>query len=259
MRRRLRLSPRLAWSALALSVLLAFAVIGALFAAFAPTPSGPALSSYATTPDGLAAWAELLARDGHSVTQLRRPLASTRLPADGTLVILGGSQMLSPADSRALTRFVSAGGWLVTGGTQRPRVGGLRGRVIGLADPGFVENRGLARGANAFRALELAGPPSRPVFFDEAVHGYGPAIGLAALPERWWFAIVLLALALGAWALSRAVRLGGSDPVAAAPAAPRTAYVEAMAQTLVRTGKRGQLALRAQAVTGTEESFREIL
>jgi hypothetical protein len=255
MRWRRRVSPAVAWSGLALGVVLAFVLIGAAVSAVAPTPSGPTLSSYATTPTGLAAWATLLERDGHAVSQIRRPLASVRLPADGTLVILGGTPVLSVADRRAVTRFVAAGGRLVTADPRLGRSAGPGGRVVGLADPAFLENGALGRGGNAFRALRIAGPPSRPVFFDEVVHGYGPAIGLAALPRRWWFGIVLLVLALAAWALSRAVRLGGSDPVAPPQAGPRTAYVEAMAQTLVRTNPADQLALRVEAVASAEANF----
>jgi hypothetical protein len=165
--------------------------------------------------------------------------------------------VLSAADGRAVARFVDAGGWLVTASAGTAPAPGAQGRVIGIDDPAFLENRELARGGNAFRALQLAGPPSRPVFFDEDVHGYGPAIGLAALPVRWWFGIVLLALALAAWALSRAVRLGGSDPVAPLQAGPRTAYVEAIAQALVRTSSADQLALRAKAVALVEADFQK--
>ena len=34
-----------------------------------PSPSGPPASAYATSEDGLAAFAELLRRDGHAVAQ----------------------------------------------------------------------------------------------------------------------------------------------------------------------------------------------
>ncbi len=256
---RARVPPAVAWSGLALCVVLAFALIGDIVSAIAPTPSGPPLSSYATTPKGLAAWAELLERDGHTVSQIRTPLASARLPAEGTLVILGGgTPVLSAAGSGAVARFVAGGGWLVISGPRIQRVPSAKGRVIGVGDPAFLQNGKLDHGNNAFRALRIAGPPSRPVLFDEVVHGYGPAIGLAALPSRWWFAIVLLALALCAWGLSRAVRLGGSDPVAATVARPRTAYVDAMAQTLVRTNGSSELALRARAVATVEENFQEI-
>ncbi|HEX3618416.1 MAG TPA: DUF4350 domain-containing protein [Solirubrobacteraceae bacterium] len=254
------MSPAVGWTALGLAVVLAFALVGVILAAVAPAPSGPALSSYATTAPGLAAWAELLERDGHVVRQIQRPLAAVRLPADGTLIALGG-RALSMPDARAITDFVQRGGWLVVNG---PLGGGgsgtggadVRGRVIALPDPTFLENDRLARGANAFRALAVAGPPSRPVYFDELIHGYGSATGLGALPERWWFAFALLALALAAFSLSRALRLGGSDPVAPAPASPRTAYVDAMAESLVRTTGRDELVRRVEQAASVESRFR---
>lgn len=252
-----RLTPAVAWSALAVGVVLAFFILGAVLSALAPAPSGPALSSYATTTRGLAAWAELLERDGHVVGQIRQPLGSARLPADATLVILGSRLELTPAESRAVTRFVEAGGRLVINRPVRAHGGGAPGRVVGIPDPAFLENAQLARGENAARALAVAGPPSRPVLFDEVVHGYGPATGLAALPERWWFAFALLASALGAFALSRAIRLGGSDPVAPPVQSPRTAYVDAMAQTLARNTDRAELVSRVEQAAATEALFRE--
>jgi hypothetical protein len=183
-------------------------------------------------------------------------LSAVALPGDATLVILGGPQGLSVADGRAITRFVDAGGRLIVSQAVGAHAGGARGRVIGVPDPRFLENDQLAHGANAFRALALAGPPRRPVYFDELIHGYGPATGLAALPERWWFGFALLALALAAFALSRAIRLGGSDPVAPVPPSPRTAYVEAMAETLVRTADRAELVRRVEQAASAETRFR---
>jgi hypothetical protein len=259
MAQRRRVTPALLWSGLGVAVVAAFVLVGVILSAVAPAPSGPALSSYATTARGLAGWAELLQRDGHAVRQIQKPLASVRLPADGTLVMLGGGGELTAADGHAIAAFVRRGGWLVVDTTAGAHAGAGRGRVIGIPDPRFLENDELARGANAFRALTVAGPPSRPVLFDEAIHGYGPAVGLAALPERWWFAFVLLALALGAFALSRARRLGGSDPVAPPQASPRTAYVDALAEALVRTTDRSELVRRVEEAASVEARFRRSL
>ena len=253
---RARVTPLVAWSLLGTGVVLAFALAGAILSAIAPAPSGPALSSYATTARGLAAWAELLERDGHAVTQVRRPLGSVRLPTQATLVVLGSTQLLSAGDAHAISVFLQHGGRLILSGAARDRAVGDGGRVIGLADPAFLENDELARGSNALRALTLAGPPSRPVYFDEVIHGYGPATGLAALPERWWFAFALMALALAAFALSRAVRLGGSDPLTPEPLSPRSAYVDAIAQALVRTTGSAELARRVEEAAAIEARFR---
>jgi hypothetical protein len=254
-----RVTPAVAWSGLGIAVVAAFVLVGVILSALAPAPSGPALSSYATTARGLAGWAQLLQRDGHVVRQIQRPLALVRLPADATLVVVGGDGELTAADGHAIAAFVQRGGWLVVNTTARADAGGVRGRVIGLPDPRFLENDELARGTNAFRALAVAGPPSRPVLFDEVIHGYGPAVGLAALPERWWFAFALLALALGAFALSRAWRLGGSDPVAPPQASPRTAYVDALAEALVRTTDRSELVRRVEEAASVEARFRRSL
>lgn len=251
-----RMSPAVAWSALGAGVVLMFLVVGVVLRAVAPAPSGPALSSYSTTAHGLAAWAELLQRDGHVVRQIRQPLGSVRLPGDATLVVLGPTTELSRGEAQAISRFVQRGGWLVVSGAARAHAGDVRGRVIVVPDSRFLQNDAIARGENAFRALAVAGPPHRPVLFDEAIHGYGPATGLAALPERWWFALGLLALALAAFALSRAMRLGGADPVAPEPPSPRTAYVEAMAETLVRTTAHADLVRRVGEAASTEARFR---
>ena len=250
-----RWTPAVGWSAAGAAVVLAFFIAGAVLSALAPAPSGPALSSYATTARGLAAWAQLLQRDGHPVRQIRRPLSAVALPGDATLVILGGTQQLSVADGHAITRFVDRGGRLVVSRAAGGHADGV-GRVVGVADPRFLENENLARGDNAFRALALAGSPARPVLFDELIHGYGPAIGLAALPERWWFGLALLALALALFALSRALRLGGSDPIAPVMQSPRAAYIEAMAEVLVRNTTRAELVRRVEQAEATEALFR---
>jgi hypothetical protein len=108
-----------------------------------------------------------------------------------------------------------------------------RGRLDLLADASPVENGLLDRADDAQLALDLAGPPGTTVVFAEALHGYTAASGLAAFPGRWWVAIAGLALAAGAWALSRGRRLGPPEPSPPAPAPPRVAYVEAMARALV--------------------------
>jgi hypothetical protein len=81
------------------------------------TPGGPRSSSYATGGDGLAAYASLVARAGHPVRRLRAPAAKTALDPAATLVLLDPA-FPTPDDSRALARFVAAGGRLVAGGTE---------------------------------------------------------------------------------------------------------------------------------------------
>jgi hypothetical protein len=83
-------------------------------------PGGPTSSSYATAPSGLAAYADLLAQNGHAVTQLRERPARARLDSRSTVVLLD-PRAVFPADARALRRFLDAGGRLVAGGAEEPR------------------------------------------------------------------------------------------------------------------------------------------
>jgi hypothetical protein len=251
---------RVGWLGAGLMVVGTFLVLGLVAEAFAPAPQGPPLSSLATTPEGVAGWGALLQRAGYPVSQLRTPIADARLRPDTTLVVLAQAA-LSAADAARLRRFVTSGGRLVIGG---PGVGSYAassgpgptapvvspgtspgtltaGRVLRLASTAPVENRDLAIAGNAEFSLRIAGPAGRPVTFAEAIHGFGPATGLAAFPSRWWVAIVLLALAAGAFVLARGRRLGGPDPLPVQALAPRTAYLEAMVATLRSTADRDRL------------------
>jgi uncharacterized protein DUF4350 len=78
-------------------------------------PSGPASSSYATAPDGLSAWASLLAGHGHPVRRLRQPLDKANLDPGATLVV-ADPDLLDDREIRAVERFVRAGGRLVASG-----------------------------------------------------------------------------------------------------------------------------------------------
>lgn len=98
------------------AVVAGLIAISAAVDAFVPSQHGPTSSSYATTPGGLAAYAELLARVGHPVKQLRRAPASGLLRPQQTVVLLDPDLLLRP-QGRALLDFVTAGGALVTGGS----------------------------------------------------------------------------------------------------------------------------------------------
>jgi hypothetical protein len=255
--RTLRGNPTVSWLLAGAVVVAAFLLVGVIAHAVSPSPSGPALSSYSTTAQGAAAWGELLQRDGHSVRQLRKPASHADLPANATLVILARESGAGIPSAGQLHSFLSRGGRVVLGGQAAAALApSLEGDVIAVPDPTFLENGALGSGDNASRSLALAGPATRPVYFDEVVHGYGPEIGLAALPERWWFAIAVLALALAAWALSRAVRLGGRDPLPEPAPSPRAAYIDAMAATLIRAASRDEIAREAAAAREREHVFR---
>ncbi|HEY5173876.1 MAG TPA: DUF4350 domain-containing protein, partial [Acidimicrobiia bacterium] len=76
----------------------------------------------------------------------------------------------------------------------RDQVG--RGEIFFLADVSPLENANLATADNAAFGLALAGGDARrPVVFAEGVHGYGASRGLAAIPDRWKVALILVAVA----------------------------------------------------------------
>lgn len=76
---------------------------------------GPPSSSYSTGPNGVAAFAELLARNDFELERLRVPLGETPLDPGDTLVLLDALPPPGGAQDD-LERFVRAGGRLVTGG-----------------------------------------------------------------------------------------------------------------------------------------------
>jgi hypothetical protein len=78
-------------------------------------PSGVTGSSYATTDDGLAAYAALLARFGHDVSRSRGTLANQSLDPSSTIVVIE-PQTLTQDDTANLLQFVTTGGRLVIGG-----------------------------------------------------------------------------------------------------------------------------------------------
>jgi hypothetical protein len=78
-------------------------------------PGGPTSSSYATAGDGLAAYAELLARHGHAVERVRTSLDRATLGPGATLV-LADPAGVTPEEAQAMARFVGAGGRLVAAG-----------------------------------------------------------------------------------------------------------------------------------------------
>jgi Domain of unknown function (DUF4350) len=119
-----------------------------------------------------------------------------------------------------------------------------RGELYLLADASPLQNRLLAAADNAQLALNLAGRRRRAVVFVESLHGYGLSRGLAAIPKRWWLTFAGLALAGLLWVLARARRLGPPERTTASPPPPRSAYVEALALLLRRTGQADDLAAK---------------
>ena len=88
-----------------------------------PSPSGPPASAYATSEDGLAAFAELLRRDGHAVARLRERPRELALDPSRTTLVLADAGVVEDEDAKALRRFVERGGRLLAAG---PAFGWLR-------------------------------------------------------------------------------------------------------------------------------------
>ncbi len=142
-------------------------------------------------------------------------------------------------------RSAGVGHWRATGGALSA-IGGAdesllavaslgAGRASLLADTSPLQNAGLALADNAALGLNLAGAPSRPVVFEEAVHGYGQASGLGALPARWKWALLGLLLASLTAVAARIRRLGPAQPPEVPAPPPRRAHVEAIARALARS------------------------
>ncbi len=85
---------------------LALRLIGTLTGG---TPGGPRSSSYATSPQGDAAFADLLGHAGHPVEQVRS-LPHRSPPDAGTTVFLLDPPAVRSQDLQALRAFVRDGG-----------------------------------------------------------------------------------------------------------------------------------------------------
>ncbi len=115
-------------------------------------PGGPASSSYATAPDGLAAYAELLARHGHAVERLRTSLDRADLDPRATLVLADPRAGVSAEEGQALAEFVRAGGRLVAAGA------GAAGVLAGLPGGGPEwDDAGVRSAGPLVPAPEVAG------------------------------------------------------------------------------------------------------
>ena len=268
-------------------------------------PGGATGSSYATAPDGLAAFSALLSHYGYDVQQRRGALSKRPLPGNATVFVLDPLAVTNE-DVATLLEFVTNGGRLVIGGeapfylrnfrdraptwqraglTSWTQIGPMfpnvrdiaaaglgswaapgsgstivgtndfallthervgNGEMLFLADASPVENGFLGSGDNAAFGLGLAGDPSRPVVFPEGPHGYGASRGLAALPDRWKVALILVAVAALAFVWSHARRFGPPDRAARDLPPARAEYVQALSITLERTHDQAGALLPAQ-------------
>jgi hypothetical protein len=75
-------------------------------------PSGPTSSSYATSPGGVQAYADLLAQEGHEVARLRSTIDEIDVDATSTIVMLDPG-VVTDEEANALRDLVDSGGHLV--------------------------------------------------------------------------------------------------------------------------------------------------
>ena len=106
--------------AILLGGLIGFSVLANLVEHLTPKPHGPRSSSYATAPEGLAAYAELLSDYGHAVRRVRSSPGDAALDPASTAILLDPDRM-SDRDIRALRSFLGDGGRLVAGGAYPDR------------------------------------------------------------------------------------------------------------------------------------------
>ena len=166
-----------------------------------------------------------------------------------------------PAVTRVAT--AGAGSWSDPGGSTLALAGpaggelALRGSAAAGSRCWRMSRRWrtglLASADDAQLGLDLAGPRSRVDVFVETVHGFGGASGLGAIPSRWRWALIGLALAALLFAAAHARRLGAPDPPGRAVPPPRALYVQALAATLSRTRS------PARAAEPVRTAAREIL
>ncbi len=120
-----------------LALLAALNVAGAVIDGLAPSPSGPASSSFATRPKGLAAWAELAERQGLKVRALREAPSAETLSGGGTVAVMDAGE-LTRAEARALRAFAERGGRVIAGG----RPGEWTRTLLSTDEPPDWENDG---------------------------------------------------------------------------------------------------------------------
>jgi hypothetical protein len=203
-----------------------------------------------------AAVASFVDRGGHVVLAGQPPSAAllramfatahppTWLPAaDATAHPVGSSPLVAGISS------VTSGpqGSLTSLGSVHVILSG-RGRVFGVAggptssgpppsvlvaSGTFLTNASLDRLDNAALALNLAGPSTRTVVFDEYDHGYGrTGTGLSGLPIWWRTGLALALAAIIIWMISAARRFGPVQKTERSLIPARVDYADAMATAL---------------------------
>jgi hypothetical protein len=156
-------------------------------------------------------------------------------------------QLLSPGPK--LRPLIADAGGNMLAGVMPTR----HGQIWILADPGVINNYGLAHGnADLAMALINRARAGGPVVFDETIHGFASVPNghfrlLIARPFRAATLEALLAIALLLWATSTAfgARLARPAPLAAG----KQALIANIAELLIYAGHQGELVRRYMQVT----------
>ena len=192
-------------------------------------------------PPGTGVLRSLLGTD--SAPMWRLDSSGTAYPVPGGPAFAGVSRVVVPGTGSYAGGSIDANGRAVlTGpGGVLAVVAGQRGPLVLLASSSCLTNESLGRADDAAFALDLAGPGTTPVFFDEYDHGFGRGgTGLAGLPGRWRWGLAIALLALLLWLLSAARRFGPPAPIERATIPSRVEYVDALS-TLLSTRPAGEL------------------
>ncbi|MFN2594838.1 MAG: DUF4350 domain-containing protein [Actinomycetota bacterium] len=117
------------YALIAVVVVVSVDLLVALLDAVAGGPTGPALSAFSTSPEGVAAYADLLKDYGHPVEE-KTSAPFEKVDPSTTLVVLDATEL--PLDQIAeLRTFVSSGGTLVAGGEDiEPWLGSVVGGAL---------------------------------------------------------------------------------------------------------------------------------
>jgi Domain of unknown function (DUF4350) len=180
----MRLVPRTTRGRAILAVVALLAGLNAIAIgadALIPSPEGPRSSSFATAPEGLAAWAELERRSDVQVRALRARPASDTLPVEGTVVMLDPDDF-TDGQAQALRGFAERGGRVVAGGLEPgswadvlvpgarwEEGGGRSAAATALGDAQTVRTAGEGHWEQAGDAQAVVTADSDPVVLEERV------------------------------------------------------------------------------------------
>jgi hypothetical protein len=129
------------------------------------SPVGPASSSFSPTSDGLAAYAELLSKYDHQVTQLTSPL-TTGSVAQGSTLVVAAPDSWTQSETQGVVSVIQRGGRVI---------------VMGQPPPGLMES--MFPYGNAPGWSQMAVTTSTPTGTSQFV--YGVSTVASSGPGSW--------------------------------------------------------------------------